>query len=101
MVKVIINVNAPNPTWCDCDKAVGEAIEYSLFQGKEGSSAKYDKSIVTVCAEKAIHLTDLKIEPKEMNINYLAQVAFEVYKHGYYEGKYSDDSGKKYYPKED
>jgi hypothetical protein len=101
LIKVSINFIFPNPTWCDCDKAVSEAIEYSLFQGKEGSNAKYDKSTVTLCAEKAIILTDLKISPKNMDINYLAQVAFEVCKHGYYEGKYSDDRGKKYYSKED
>lgn len=101
LVKLNNIINAPNPTWCDCDKAVGEAIEYSLFQGREGSSAKYDKNIVTACAEKAIQLTQLKIEPKEMDISYLAQIAYEICKHGYYEGKYSDDRGKKYYPKED
>lgn len=101
LVKLNTIINTPNPTWCDCDKAAGEAIEYSLFQGREGSSAKYDKNIVTACAEKAIQLTDLKIEPKEMDINYLAQIAYEICKNGYYEGKYADDRGKKYYPKED
>jgi hypothetical protein len=102
MVKVIINITKPNPTWCDCDKAAGEAIEYSLFQGREGSSAKYDERTVEACAEKVLELnSNLDIDPEDLSIEYILQFSGEICTYGYYEGKGSDNRGKRYYPKKD
>jgi len=102
MVKLIININAPNPTWCDCDKAAGDAIDYSVFRGRNGSTAKYDEKTIKACAKKVLKLNKtLNIEPDELSIEYISQFSYEICKNGYYEGKGSDNRGKKYYPEAD
>ena len=101
-IKFINYIFVPNPTWCDCDEAIGNAIEYSVMRGEAGSTAEYDKKTVRACAEKVLELNkDLNVEPEELSIDYMAQFSYEICKYGYYEGKNSDNRGKKYYPKAD
>lgn len=100
--KIIVYLLEPNPTWCDCDKAAGDAIEYSAFRGKNGSTAKYDEKTIRACAKKVLKLNKtLNIEPDELSIEYISQFSYEICKNGYYEGKGSDNRGEKYYPKAD
>lgn len=100
--KLMLAALEPNPSWCDCDKAVGEAIQYSVFQGQAGSTAEYDESTVKACAKKVLKVnTDLNMEPEELSIDYISQFSYEICKNGYYEGKGSDNRGKKYYPNKD
>lgn len=101
-IKLMLVALEPNPSWCDCDKAVGEAIQYSVFQGQAGSTAKYDESTVKACARKVLKVnTDLNIEPEELSLDYILQFSSEICTNGYYEGKGSDNRGKKYYPNKD
>lgn len=98
-VKALSSALEPNPTWCDCDKVAGDAIDYTLWRGQNGSTAKYDEKLVRACAKKVLRVNkDLKLEPEEIGVEYISQFSYEICKNGYYEGKGSDNRGKKYYP---
>ena len=75
---------------------------YSVFRGRNGSTAKYDEKTIKACAKKVLKLNKtLNIEPDELSIEYISQFSYEICKNGYYEGKGSDNRGKKYYPEAD
>ena len=82
-------------TWCECKDYSLDGISYSVLRGKDGGTIDLDA--IETCAEKVIDLLDFNMKPKEMTVDFIQQVSWEICENGFYKGKGSDNRGKKYY----
>ena len=84
----------PNYSWCECKEISTDAITYSVLRGEHDSSVDIDA--FEKCAEKTIDLMDFDLEPDQISADYISQVSYEICENGFYEGKGSNNRGKRY-----
>ena len=86
-------VSCSKPTYCECEKAALDVVSASV-----GVPNDVDFDVAEDCAKMTVDLLDVNVHPDKISMSLVSQVAHEICKYGYYEGKHSDDRGKKYYP---
>ena len=81
-------LSCSKPNYCECREISRDAI----------SRVDVDLDGWEDCAEKVKEDLNFSIQADEIGINFIYQVSYEMCEYGYYEGKHSNDRGKKYYP---
>jgi hypothetical protein len=95
LLTTLILASCSKPSYCECKDISREAITASV-----GLPSDVDLDALEDCAEKVKEDLDFSMPADKIGIDYIQQVSYEMCEYGYYEGKGSDNRGKKYYNKE-
>ena len=88
----LILANCSEPSYCECKDISREAIKASV-----GFPSDVDLDDLEDCAEKVKKDLDFNMPADKISIGYIQQVSYEMCEYGYYEGKGSNNRGKRYY----
>jgi hypothetical protein len=89
----LLLASCSKPSYCKCEDVSREAITASI-----GLQSDLDLDDLDDCAEKVKEDLDFSMPADKIGVDFIQQVSYEMCKYGYYEGKGSDNRGKKYYP---
>ncbi|AMQ56174.1 hypothetical protein [Algoriphagus sanaruensis] len=81
------------PSYCECVEISKEAIS-----GSVGLPSNFDLDELEDCGQKVKEDIGLNLPADKIGIDFIQQVSYEMCNNGFYEGKHSDNRGRKYYP---
>jgi hypothetical protein len=90
---LLVFASCSKPSYCECNDIASEVISAHV-----GLKSDVDLDAAEDCAEKVRELLDFNMPADKISMSYINQVSNEICNHGYYEGKGSNNRGKKYYP---
>lgn len=94
LLTLLIFASCSKPSYCECVGISREAIKASV-----GLPSDVDLDDLKDCAKKVKEDLDFSMPADKISIDAIQQVSYEMCEYGYYEGKGSDNRGKKYYNK--